>query len=105
MVLSQEFRAEVLVASYTAHQPEVGAPSFGTQEQLSFLARVCLAEMLAEDGERQVLVLDDSLVHTDPERLGRAVSLLREVAGKVQVLLFSCHPERFAGFGAVEVRL
>ncbi len=101
VVLKGDFQPQAVVAAYTDHQPEVGELSFGTREQLSFLARVCLAELLSDRGEAQVLMLDDSLVHTDQERMERACSLLKEVSGRLQVLLFTCHPERFERLRAV----
>ncbi len=101
VLLKGDFQPQSVVAAYTTHRPEVAELSFGTREQLSFLARVCLAELLSERGESQVLLLDDSLVHTDDERMERACSLLKEVSGRLQVLLFTCHPERFRSLETV----
>ena len=42
------------------------------------------------------LLLDDVLTATDNDRLPRICDLLTEMAGKMQVILFTCHPERFA---------
>lgn len=71
--------------------------SFGTQEQLMFLTRLCLAEMLSEKHRRQSLVFDDSLVHTDQIRIKIAKDLLLEAAVRSQIILFTCHPERYGG--------
>ena len=34
--------------------------SFGTREQLSFITRLCLAQLLANDSSLQVAILDDN---------------------------------------------
>jgi DNA repair exonuclease SbcCD ATPase subunit len=69
--------------------------SFGTQEQLMFLTRLCLAEMLSEKHQRQCLVFDDNLVNTDRDRMAVALQLLTEAAEKSQIVLLTCHPERY----------
>lgn len=68
--------------------------SFGTREQLAFLSRLCLADLLSEK-ERTLVVFDDNLVHTDPARLQLACSMLQESAERSQILLLTCHPERY----------
>jgi hypothetical protein len=70
--------------------------SFGTQEQLLFLTRLCLAEMLSEKHGRQTLIFDDSLVHTDDSRLESARKLLSEVSEVCQIVVLTCHPEKYA---------
>lgn len=69
--------------------------SWGTKEQLAFLARLCLGELLSER-ERHVVIFDDSLVHTDSVRMEQACRLLQQAAGSVQIVLMTCHPERYA---------
>ena len=64
--------------------------SFGTQEQLMFLTRLCLAEMLSEKHQRQSLMFDDNLVHTDHRRMTIALDILTEAAQKSQVVLLTC---------------
>ncbi|MEW6277787.1 MAG: hypothetical protein AB1758_04115, partial [Candidatus Eremiobacterota bacterium] len=92
--LEQDFKAETLLTS-TRQEAPLGDLSFGTREQVIFLSRLCLAELLSKN-ERQVLVYDDNLVHTDAARLEIACQLLLQVAEKVQVVLLTCHPERYA---------
>lgn len=79
--------------------------SFGTREQLALLTRLCLAELLAEAGERQVVILDDNLVHTDAARMALACRMMEDVADKVQIVVFTCHPERYSEFSAKQVFL
>ncbi len=69
--------------------------SFGTREQLALLTRLCLAELLAKEDSGQVVILDDNLVHTDDERMETACRLLEDASEKVQIIVFTCHPERY----------
>jgi wobble nucleotide-excising tRNase len=68
--------------------------SAGEKEQIYFATRLALADVLCE-AERQVLVLDDPLVNTDPERLLRVLELIKEKSDRLQFLILSCHPERY----------
>lgn len=70
--------------------------SFGTREQLSLLTRLSLATLLAESKSRHVVILDDNLVHTDSARMVHACGLLQEAAQHCQIVIFTCHPERYA---------
>lgn len=72
------------------------ALSGGEREQLYFVTRLALSEVLARE-ERQLVVLDDTLIFTDAGRLARALSLLEEAAQHNQVIVLTCHPERYRG--------
>ncbi len=82
--------------------PEVRDPvgleslSGGEREQLHFACRLALAGVLARE-ERRLLVLDDVLTATDTARFARILGLLEEAAEGLQVVILSCHPERYAG--------
>ncbi len=66
--------------------------SRGVRDQLYFALRVALAKALA--GKRILpLVLDDPYANFDDERLERTIHLLREIAQRTQVLLFTCNPD------------
>lgn len=69
--------------------------SGGEQEQVHFAVRLALADVVA-GGQRQLLVLDDALVNTDPGRMSRIRTILKETAQRFQVLILSCHPELYA---------
>ncbi|MDW7710649.1 MAG: hypothetical protein SCH98_09245 [Deferrisomatales bacterium] len=73
--------------------------SGGTREQVGMIVRVGLAELLAGD-ERLPLVFDDALTNTDFRRIARMHQILFEAAKRLQILVFSCHPEAFEGLGA-----
>ena len=44
--------------------------------------------------EQPVLILDDPFTNLDPEKIRQALGLLQEIAGKRQVLYFTCHESR-----------
>jgi len=75
--------------------------SGGEQEQLYLATRLALAEILARD-ERQMVVLDDVLTATDSGRLARVMTLLEEAAERLQVLILTCHPERYRALAGAE---
>lgn len=93
VAMQPDFKAESLLTAEGQTAP-LNDLSFGTREQLAFLSRLCLAEMLSEK-EPNLVVFDDNLVHTDPARLELACRMLEEAAQGCQILLLSCHPERF----------
>jgi uncharacterized protein YhaN len=68
--------------------------SAGAREQLTLIARLAAARLVAEDGGAPVL-LDDALGHSDPERLvamGRALSV---VGAHCQIVVLTCVADRF----------
>ena len=75
--------------------------SYGTREQLNILVRVTLGKILAEsEGQRQLVILDDPLAHTDPERHQRMLELLHETAEQLQLIILTCRPDNYAELGA-----
>ncbi len=75
---------------------ETGALSHGTVDQIYLVARLSLMRSIA--GERRPpLLLDDSFVAFDRERLNRAMRLVRAFSRDYQVLLFTCY-DTFDGF-------
>jgi uncharacterized protein YhaN len=69
--------------------------SAGEQEQIYFATRLALAEVVSQN-ERQVLLLDDPLVNTDVERLARILDLIDQHSVRLQFVILSCHPDRYA---------
>ena len=61
--------------------------SDGTADQLYLALRLAVADELTPHAP---LVLDDALVRFDDERLGQAMALLRQIAARKQILLFTC---------------
>jgi DNA repair protein SbcC/Rad50 len=75
---------------------EVVRLSGGEREQVYLATRLALAKVAAAD-ERQLLVLDDVLTATDDERMRRICDVLEECAERLQIVILTCHPERFSG--------
>jgi uncharacterized protein YhaN len=73
--------------------------SGGEREQLHLAVRLALAEVLS-GGERQLVVLDDVLTATDTARLARVLTILEEAAQRWQIVVLTCHPERYRGLTA-----
>jgi DNA repair exonuclease SbcCD ATPase subunit len=70
--------------------------SGGEQEQLYLATRLALADVLRKD-ELQMVVLDDVLTSTDTGRLAKVMNILEEAAQRLQLLILTCHPERYRG--------
>ncbi|MCW8193386.1 AAA family ATPase [Proteobacteria bacterium 005FR1] len=73
--------------------------SFGAREQVALLSRLAYADLLKEAGRPTLIILDDSLVHSDTERLGQMKRILFDAAQRHQILLFTCHPENWRDLG------
>ncbi len=72
--------------------------SGGTREQLSVIVRIALAKVLARDAQTDPLplVLDDTMGWTDDARFLQMTRILRNAAKQFQIIVLTCHPERFA---------
>ncbi|MDH5246341.1 MAG: hypothetical protein OEW98_07820, partial [Betaproteobacteria bacterium] len=70
--------------------------SKGTIEQVSVLARLAFARLLAEKGEPLPVILDDALVFSDDDRLERMFRALEEAATMHQTIVLTCHAQGFA---------
>ncbi len=70
--------------------------SGGEREQLYFAVRLALASV-AFGEERQLVVLDDVFTYTDTPRLARIAAILEETADQFQIIMLTCHPERYRG--------
>jgi hypothetical protein len=78
--------------------------SQGAREQLLLCLRLAVAqELAAAPGQGpQCLILDDALVNTDAGRQQRVLdALVHAAAGGLQILVCTCHPERYRGAGEV----
>ncbi|MBN8249313.1 MAG: AAA family ATPase [Verrucomicrobia bacterium] len=72
--------------------------SQGAREQLLLCLRLAVAQELATE-EPQVLILDDVLVNTDPVRQDRILDVLAAQTAHLQILILTCHPDRYRGVG------
>jgi uncharacterized protein YhaN len=72
--------------------------SQGAKEQLILSLRLGVALTLSEK-EPQSIILDDVLVNTDPVRQDRVLDLLQSAAANLQILVLTCHADRYRGIG------
>jgi len=73
--------------------------SFGAREQMGVIARLAYADLLKEAGKPTLIILDDALVHSDDTRLAQMKRVLFDAATRHQILLFTCHPEKWRDMG------
>ncbi len=71
----------------------------GCQEQIAIAVRLAMAGILAGDGVLPVL-FDDAMVNTDDARFDRMADVLLRMASRLQIIVFTCHWERYAALGA-----
>lgn len=71
----------------------------GCKEQIATVVRLAMAEILAGDGVLPVL-FDDAMVNTSDARFDRMADVLLGMALRLQIIIFTCHWERYAALGA-----
>lgn len=91
---SEQFEPVHVVPELAGSSIPLENASGGEREQIFLATRLALAEVLAKE-ERQLVVFDDVLLATDAGRLARVMSVLEEAAQRLQVLILTCHPERY----------
>lgn len=79
--------------------------SFGAREQMGLISRFAYADLLQEAGRPTLIILDDTLVHSDKQRLEQMKRILFDAACRHQILLFTCHPENWRDLGVAPVDL
>ncbi|MGE0796886.1 MAG: AAA family ATPase [Lautropia sp.] len=87
-------------ADAAAGQGRFDQLSFGTREQIGLISRLAYADLLQAAGRPTLIIVDDGLVHTDAQRLAQMKRVLFDASRRHQILLFSCHPERWHDLGA-----
>jgi uncharacterized protein YhaN len=91
---SEQFEPVHFVPELAGGSVPLESASGGEREQIYLATRLALAEVLAKE-QRHLVVLDDVLLATDVGRLARVMSVLEEAAQSLQVLILTCHPERY----------
>ncbi|MHC4547751.1 MAG: ATP-binding protein [Planctomycetota bacterium] len=76
--------------------------SVGAQEQLAIVSRLACA-MLVDPNEGVPLIFDDTLGHTDPERLEGMGAMLSRAGEHCQIIVLTCTPGRFRHIGDADV--
>lgn len=81
--------------------------SGGTREQVAAAFRLAMAEILAEGHDGTLpIIFDDAFTNTDATRQQKLQRLLDLAADRgLQVIVFSCTPDDYAGLGAQQVSL
>jgi uncharacterized protein YhaN len=82
--------------------------STGTADQIYLALRLAVCELVLPTEDLCPLILDDALTNFDDRRAALALSYLAELAGKRQILLFTCHGREadfFKDGGARIIRL
>ena len=75
------------------------ALSGGMREQITVLTRLAFARLLARDGRTVPVILDDALIYSDDERIGRTFNALHRHADDLQILVFTCRQRAFQRLG------
>jgi DNA repair exonuclease SbcCD ATPase subunit len=78
---------------------QIAELSFGAREQMGLISRLAYADLLQEAGRPTLVILDDTLVHSDTDRLEDMKRILFDAANRHQILLFTCHPEKWSDLG------
>jgi energy-coupling factor transporter ATP-binding protein EcfA2 len=73
--------------------------SFGAREQMGVISRLAYADLLQAAGRPTLIILDDTLVHSDAQRLAQMKRVLFDAAQRHQLLLFTCHPGNWRDMG------
>ena len=80
----------------------IDALSLGTIEQIGVITRIAYGEIL--DGAYP-LILDDPFVYSDRDRFERMVEILDRASRKVQIVVLTCHTERYRSLGVPLIEL
>ena len=94
--LGEAFEPTQVLPEVTDLLVSIENTSGGEREQIYLATRLALADVLTK-GEHQLVVLDDVLVATDAGRLARVMRILEEAGQRLQVLILTCHQERYLG--------
>lgn len=73
--------------------------SGGEREQIGIIARLAYADLLKEAGKPTLVMLDDSLVNCDLDRLSQMKRVIYDAAKRHQILIFTCHEELWRDVG------
>jgi uncharacterized protein YhaN len=94
--LGDAFEPAGVVPEISGEEVSLESLSGGEEEQIHLATRLALAEVLARE-ERQMVVLDDVMTYTDAGRMARVMAILEEEARHLQIILLTCHPEKYRG--------
>jgi DNA repair exonuclease SbcCD ATPase subunit len=78
--------------------------SAGAREQLGLLVRLAMARLVGKDTHHPVF-LDEPLADTDPDRFDLIAKVLREMADDLQLIVTTCHRDRYRRLGVRTIDL
>lgn len=103
--LDENLVPHALAAASLDKEIAVERLSGGEFEQVHFAARLALADLFCLQAPQPV-VFDDALLATDDIRLARILELLESRRERMQILVLTCHPERYSALsGAHTIHL
>jgi len=73
--------------------------SVGAKEQLGLMTRLACSQIVDPD-DGVPLIFDDTLGHTDPDRLEGMGAMLSHAGSRSQIIVLTCTPGRFRHIGA-----
>ena len=97
VTITPDFEATELQPAPDQGSQPIKQFSSGTQEQLNLCLRLAMGEVYAEKFGRQMMVLDDVLVYTDPDRHRRVMEIIKLAGEKLQIFIFTSHPDYYRG--------
>jgi chromosome segregation ATPase len=100
LTLSNDFSDTTIRPAAAGREAEIEEMSGGEREQIALSVRLALAEHLTT-AERHLVVLDDVLLNTDEQTLGRILNFLEQKKEQFQVAILTCHAERYRGLRGV----
>jgi uncharacterized protein YhaN len=72
---------------------------------MGVISRLAYADLLKEGGRPTLIIMDDALVHSDPERLEQMQRVVFDASQRHQILVFTCHPTNWRSVGADPVAI
>src|SRR5471030_1288626 len=96
LTLSSDFSDTAIRPVAAGREADIQEMSGGEREQIALSVRLALAEHLTAE-ERHLVVLDDVLLNTDEQTLGRILNFLEQKKERFQVAILTCHAERYRG--------
>ena len=97
ITLARDLSAKARLAGHAVGW-EADYLSQGARDQLYLALRLAVCELVLPEEQACPIILDDALAAFDQKRMERALELLKSVAEKRQVLVFSCHEREKAYF-------
>ena len=92
ILVSQDFSAKARTSDDTVAR-EAAYLSAGTMDLMYLAVRLAVCELALPAGEPCPLIIDDALVNLDNTRYEQAMTLLKKIALKRQIILFTCRRE------------